>query len=203
MTSLRSAALINVATHAIAVTLAATVMREGTPLVGYRRLDWLAGEPLGWTAGWIAWMICAIALVVMVSLAVRAGGASPRLARTVVLLAVIGASIDMLCDAVWIVLVPSLAAHDVHGFLVAERVLGFIGQVVANGLYSVAVLLCAFSYRRPLVRLLGAGTFVAGLGIVAAGLAGEARWLELATGPTMAFYCAWSLATAFGREGMA
>jgi hypothetical protein len=142
------------------------------------------------------WIVCAIALFVFVSLAVRQREAPPRQARVVVLLALIGAAIDMICDALWIMLIPELAAHDLSAFLLVERLLGALGQIGANGLYSVAVLICALSFKRAAIRWLGIGTFAAGMAMVVAGITGDSQLLMLSTGPTIGFFCAWSVAIA-------
>jgi hypothetical protein len=73
--------------------------------------------------------------------------------------------------------------------------------VVANGLYSVAILLATIALRvRPsvpaLVRALGYATFAAGMAMVAAGFTGDPRHLALATGPTILSFVAWTLGVA-------
>jgi hypothetical protein len=86
-------------------------------------------------------------------------------------------------------------------FLAVERALGAGGVVVANGLYSVAILIATLALRThpavpALVRALGYATFAAGMGMVAAGFSGDARQLALATGPTILCFMAWTLGVA-------
>jgi hypothetical protein len=195
-TPLRVTAAINVVVHAAGLALAATEMRKGTPLAGWERMPWLAGDPFAWTLGWVVWMACAIALVAFVFAAARASDAPPRTARWIVLLAVVGAGIDMVCDALWIVWIPGLAAEDPALFVTVERALGALGQIGANGLYSIAVLMCAMQFERWIIRLPGMGTFAAGMAMVAAGIVGSADLLAIATGPTIGLFCAWSIAVA-------
>jgi hypothetical protein len=102
------------------------------------------------------------------------------------------------------VALPSLAAarpSDQSAFLVWERASSLGGAVVANGLYSIAILMAALALRRcpgmPAHALwLGAATFLAGMLMVAAGLTGDPRHLELATGPTIGAFLLWTVVVA-------
>ena len=73
--------------------------------------------------------------------------------------------------------------------------------MVANGLYSVAILLATLGLRvRPevpaLVRGLGYATFAAGMLMVAAGFTGDPRHLKIATGATILPFMAWTIGVA-------
>jgi hypothetical protein len=86
-------------------------------------------------------------------------------------------------------------------FLAFEQAAGAGGLIVANGLYSVAVLLIARALRRRLPALafaLGIATFLAGMLMVAAGFTADLRLLPVATGATFAAFLAWVVAVTRG-----
>jgi len=203
MRTLTLTAWLNVGLHLLGLALAVTGMRPGTPLVpAAERAAYLAGRPLGWSLGWAAWMLCALALVAFLAALARAVPEAGAILGPAVMLAAAGAAIDLLCDTLYITVLPDLA-QDGPGrlFLAVERALGAGGVVVANGLYSVAILLATIALRvRPSVpgrvRALGYATFAAGMLMVAAGFTGEPRQLALATGPTIACFMAWTLGVA-------
>jgi hypothetical protein len=196
-------AWLNVGLHVVGLALAVTGMRPGTPLVpAAERAAYLAGRPLLWSLGWTTWMLCALALVAFLAALARAVPEAGAVMGPVVMLAAAGAAIDLLCDALYITVLPDLA-RDGPGrlFLAVERALGVGGVVVANGLYSVAVLLATLALRvRPaapaFVRALGYATFAAGMLMVAAGFTGDPRQLALATGPTILCFMAWTVGVA-------
>ena len=190
--------------HVVALALAVVGMRPGTAIVApAERALYLAGRPLGWALGWAAWMVCALALVAF--LAVLADFAVPAravLLRTAVTLAAAGAAIDLACDTVYITAFPILAEEGPTTlFLAAERALGAVGMVVANGLYSLAILLATLGLRGlpvvpALVHWLGYLTFAGGMLMVAAGFTGDPRQLEIATGLAIAPFLAWTVGVA-------
>jgi hypothetical protein len=192
--------------HAAGLTLAATVMRPGTPLAGVEaRTRWLAGHPLGWSLGWAVWILCALSLVAL--LAALDDRLAPRstAGTTAVAMAAAGAAVDIFCDALWIGVVPSLAAQGPDRvFLAAERALAVGGTVAANGLYSCAVLVFTALLPRTvewrLARLLGLVTALAGFGLCAAGLSGQAYLLALFSGLTIGAFVAWAIALARSAE---
>jgi hypothetical protein len=211
---LKRAAFANIVVHALGLAAAALLLKPGTPLVPQaHRLAWLAGRPWQWMAGWAIWILCALAMGIFATLLGRAARPrEPGLARTLIKLAVIaawiGATLDVVCDVAWMTL-PGLAARAhaadapdwaLEAFLGVERNLGAAGQIGANGLYSLSVLLLSLAIPARPVRLLGAATFVAGMGIVAAGVADSPRLLMLSTGPTIGLFCVWTAAAAMAVE---
>jgi hypothetical protein len=190
----------SVAFHVAGLGLAVVGMRPGTPLVpaGERAL-YLAGRPLAWCLGWAAWMVCALALVAFLAVLAQVLPQASAMLATAVMLAAAGAAIDLTCDTLFIVLLPGLAAGGPTPlFLVVERALGAGGVVVANGLYSAAILLATIGLRAEpgvpaLVRGLGYATFAAGMLMVAAGFTGDPRQLEVATGLTIVPFLAWTV----------
>lgn len=196
-------AWLSVASHVVGLALAVVGMRPGTPLVpAVERASYLAGRPLAWSLGWAAWMICALALVAFLAVLAHVAPPASPLLTLAVPLAAAGAAIDLLCDTLFITVLPGLAAAGPTPlFFAFERALGAGGVVVANGLYSVAILLATLGLRAvpavpALVRLLGYGTFAAGMLMVVAGFTGDPRQLEIATGLTIAPFLAWTLGVA-------
>lgn len=194
--ALRALAWINVATHLAGLAFAAAAIRPGTPAApAVERAAYLAAQPLGWTLGWAMWMACALALVAF--LAVIAAIRPSVAAQVAVALAAAGAAVDLMCDAVYITLLPDLAAAGPTPlFLAAERTLAVAGQVAANGLYSIAVLLVTLeaARRNRLALVLGAGTFAAGMGMVGAGFSGDPTALAISAGATIVCFGGWTLA---------
>jgi hypothetical protein len=196
MTALRTAAWTNVGLHVVGLVLAAATMKPGTPAAPLlERIRYLAARPAGWTAGWLVWILCALALVAFMLLLARAHP-SPS-ATAAATLAIVGAVIDVTCDLTYILVLPGRAAGDVSRFLLFERHLGTASLAGANGLYSLAVLVATLGLpaSATLTRGLGVLTFVAGLVLAGAGLTGDPRHVMVGTALTIPFFLAWSLAS--------
>jgi hypothetical protein len=192
---------INVALHVAGLGLAAIWMRPGTPAVApAARLEYLERAPLGWALGWATWMLCAVALLAFVVQVVDRAPGSGVVGRLAVALCTAGLAVDLTCDAVYIVVVPRLAAaaDATELFLAFERMASVGGLVVANGSYSVSVLLVTATIRAPgrWIAALGIGTWAAGMAMVTAGFLQSPRLVELSTGPTIVSFCAWAWAVA-------
>jgi hypothetical protein len=87
-------------------------------------------------------------------------------------------------------------------FVAVERTTGIASLVVANGAYSVAVVLVSASLRRNKgVRAIavGLGYAVGGAGLVlaVAGFTGSARHAAWATLPAIGLYCVWTVLVAW------
>ena len=189
-------AALNVALHLAGLVAAVRLIRPGTPLVSLEaRRAYLVTQAPAWSAGWGVWMLCALAVVAFFAVLAHAEHGAP-LAAPGVLLATAGASIDLLCDALQVTLLPSLAAgSDMDLFLAWERALRAGGSVVANGLYSLAVLLMtATRWRRASVRTTGLVTIAAGGCMLVGGLMSDLRLIEWSTGPTILGFMLWTLA---------
>jgi hypothetical protein len=203
--SLTGLAWVNVALHVVALVLAVVGMRPGTPLVPLpERLHYLARAPLGWTAGWVAWMFCAVVLVAFLAAVTRRLGERAFLARLGLTVAVVGAAFDLFCDAVYVLVFPMLASGTPVPeslFVVLERITGIASLVIANGAYSVAILLVTLELQaRPDLTpfTVEVGYAVAGFGflLAAAGFTGVPWHVEWATGPTIGLFCVWVLLVA-------
>ena len=192
--------------HAAGLALAATAMQPGTILAGAEeRTRWLAARPPGWSVGWSVWILCALSLVALLAALNERLALRGSLGTVAVGVAAAGAAVDILCDALWIGVVPELAAQGPDRlFLAAERALSVSGTVTANGLYSIAVGVFAALLPRDaawrLSRLMGAVTALAGLGLCAAGLSGHAYALALFSGLTISAFIAWAIALALAVE---
>jgi len=195
MTTLRTAAWINVGLHVAGLVFAAATLKPGTPAAPLlERIQYLAARPAGWTAGWLVWILCALALVAFMLLLARVQAAP--LTTAAAMLAGAGALVDVICDLAYIVVLPARAAGDVSSFLVFERRLGTASLTGANGLYSLSVLVATLGLPAGarLTRGLGLLTFVAGLVLAGAGLTGDARHVMVGTALTIPLFLAWSLA---------
>jgi hypothetical protein len=195
----------NVLLHVVALALAAVGMSPGSPLVPLpERLTYLAAAPPGWALGWACWMLCTLVLVGFLALVPGRLPGDGDLARLGVLIAVAGAGFDLFCDSVYIVVLPMLASRQPPPetlFLTVERVTGIGSLVVANGAYSVAVLLVSVALRGckgvgGLAVGIGYAVGASGLVLAAAGFTGSARHAQWATPPTIGLFCVWAVLVA-------
>jgi hypothetical protein len=179
----------NVTFHLVGLVFGATVMRPGSiaePLAA--RSAHLATHPLGWQLGWGVWMLSALTFVAFMEQVTRLDPA----ARLALVLGAMGASVDLLCDSLQMLVLPMTAPGD--AFLAWERLANAGGLVVANGLYSVAVLVATLALPGRMARMAraaGVCTFLAGMFMVAGGLADSASLVVFSAGPTILAYCAW------------
>src|SRR5688500_18974262 len=140
-------------------------------------------------------MACALALVAFLAL-IAAIRPSPA-AQVAVALCGAGAAVDLICDAVYIAVLPDIAvAGPTPLFLAAERALAVAGQVAANGLYSIAALLVTLSAGGGdrFVLAFGLATFTAGMAMAGAGFSGNPTALATSAGATIIAFCGWALA---------
>jgi hypothetical protein len=195
----------NVLAHLAALALAAIGMAPGTPLAPLaERLDYLAGGPIGWTLGWVCWMLCAVLLVTFLAVVVHRLGADADLARLGLTIAVAGAAFDLFCDSVFIVVLPMIASWQPPSeplFLAIERLTSLGSLVIANGSYSIAVLLITRALQcrgvtAPGTTMLGYAVGVGGLLLAAAGFTAVPWHAQWATPPTILLFCAWVILVA-------
>lgn len=197
---LRAAAWANAFVHVLGLMLAAAWMRPGTPAAPLLdRMVYLAARPLGWTAGWLVWIACAVALVGFMVLLARD---LPSLwTRRAAALALAGAILDITCDVVFVWVLPARATGSVSEFVAFERRLNTVSLTGANGLYTLAVLLATFALPRlwTTARALGILTFASGVLLGAAGLTGDPRHVMAGTALTIPFFLAWTWAVSSRR----
>ena len=165
-------------------------------------MTFLATAPSSWRLGWTIWMLCAVTFVRFVAVGRPHPAAGSLLGRLAFSLAVLGAALDLVCDAAQGFYLPSLAAAgSIPRFLPVERVLLVGGTVVANAMYSVATILLTAAIRalRPVpwpVVAAGAGAFLGGVLMAIAGLQASAAMVAWTTGPTILLLCLWALGLA-------
>ncbi len=200
--SLLALAWLNVVLHVLALALAAVGMRPGSPLVPLEeRLAYLAGAPLGWTLGWVAWMFCAAALIAFLATLAQQLGAPAQLG---LMIAVAGAAFDLCCDCLYILVFPMLASAQPEAlFLVVERATGIASLVIANGAYAVAILLLTVAMHGWARSTRAVGYLVAGGGLLlaGAGFTGVPWHAEWATPPTIGLFCLLVLLVAYEPAG--
>lgn len=193
----------NVGLHILGLAVAWVGMRPGSVLMPLEeRTAYLAGDPPAWAWGWGIWMACTLLLVAYLAALRRLIPDRPVAAEIALLFAAAGMAADLLCDVVQIRVLPLVAAAGPEQrtlFLAVERLAFTGGATVANGLYTAAVLLMTLSLRgqvRPLARLAGWATFVAGSAMVVSGLLPSPELLQASTGPTIGFYSLWTVLVA-------
>jgi hypothetical protein len=192
MMRLRQAAVANVTVHLVGLACA-LLMRPGTALFSLEaRMRFLGEAPIGWEIGWGVWMLCALALGgFFVLLAESLPPATRRAALTCVGAAI---AVDLFCDAAQMAVLPLAARGDPGLFVIVERLAGIGGTLVANGLYTLATVLAAWSLRRP---LLAVAVGVAGAAMCIGGVLDAPRIIELSTGPTIVLFCLFTVRAAW------
>jgi hypothetical protein len=191
----------NVAAHVVGLIVAWWGLRPGSlvlPLAA--RMGYLAAGSPAWRWGWAVWMLCALLLVAFVAILRRQIPGDPPAADLAVLLTTAGMAVDLLCDTLQIQALPLAARAGPGLFLVLERVACFGGLTVANGLYTIGVLLLNAGLRGavgPAARFAGWATVVAGFALAVEGIAPSAALLAAATGATLGFYCLWTVLVAY------
>ena len=198
-------AWMNVVLHVLALILAFIGIRPGSPLVALsERLSYLASYPPGWSLGWLTWMFCTLALVAFFAALAHHLPEQQPLPQLVVVLAAAGGAVDLFCDAVYITVLPMLAAQSPPSeptFLAFERAANAGGLIVANGLYAIGTLLLTLCLQQRLERprwatLVGCAVFGFGMILVMAGFLNDPRLAALGSGPTIGFYCLWTILVA-------
>jgi hypothetical protein len=196
-------ALVNVAVHILGLCFALFGMRPGSPLSPFpQRMEYLAHRPLGWSLGWGVWMLCDFALVAFIFQAARR--IRNDLAFLAVGLALVGTAIDLSCDALFIAVLPRLAARPSGNediFLSAERMINTVSLVMANGLITLSTAtmtaaLCNYLRAVPYITGLGLAILLFGLSLSAAGFMSDPWLAEWMTGPTILSYCVWCVVVA-------
>ncbi len=200
MRVLRLVAALNIALHLAGLVAAFIGLRPGSPAVPLDdRMAYLASRPAAWALGWALWMLCALALLAFLAV-LRGYAERPALASLAVLLGGLGMSVDLLCEIGQITVLPDVASWkppQPAQFVAWERWLGAGGTVVANGLYSLAVVPATAALRRTVASYawaLAFATFGAGMLMVAAGFTGDPRWIEASVGPTILSFVLWCAA---------
>jgi hypothetical protein len=207
-------AIVNVVLHVIALVLSLYGIRPGTRAVELAdRIEYLSGGllgPWGWTLGWLSWMACVPALLRFLILT-RCWIAKSRVWATVaVTLALVGAVFDLSCDLRYIVDIPS-AAWDAHvyapgsprherhtdRFVRIEKSINTVSLVVANGLYSIAILIISFTLPKKTNHWVGVAVAILGLILSASAFVEDSRLTEASAGATILLFCVWVMQVAY------
>jgi hypothetical protein len=191
----------NVVLHATGLAMAWIGLRPGSTLIPLReRMAYLASQPLAWKWGWGIWMLCAVSLVAfMTALRSRLPG-NPVTGKLALIFTIVGMTADLFCDVLQIRTLPVAAAESSRAiFLAFEQLVTIGGLAVANGLYTLGILLmnlCLRDIARTSTLLVGWVAIVSGSALAAAGLVPSALLLQAATGLTIGAYSLWTVLVA-------
>src|SRR5258708_31730217 len=109
-----------------------------------------------------------------------------------------GMGVALLCDVVQIQFLPLAAAGPGLTFVLLERLAFTGGTTVANGLYTMGVVLMTVGLRgsTPATRFAGWATGVSGAVMVLSGLVLSPALVLVSTGPTIGFFSLWTVLVA-------
>ena len=190
----------NVIVHVAGLALAAVAIGPGTPLAPLAdRVAYLSRAPALWTLSWVCWIGCAALLLLFLNAVARQLGDQAELAKLGVVVACVGAAFDLFCDSTYIVVFPLVTALDPFPetlFLILERLTGIGSLIVANGAYSVAILLVTLALKSShhvsaAGVNLGFAVVAAGLLLAGAGYSGVPWHAKWATPPCIGLFCLW------------
>lgn len=196
----------NVALHAAGLLVAWFAMQPGSVVVPVsERMAYLATRPAGWSVGWGIWMLCTLLLIAFLAVLRQRLPAGPSvLPGLALLLTATGMAVDLLCDVIQIQVLPGLAGGSPDLFLAFERLAFTGGMTVANGLYTMGVLLMNVRLRGLVsspALLAGWATAAAGFALAVAGFAPSAELLQVSTGTTIVTYSLWAVLVARDLQG--
>lgn len=189
----------NAVLHGAGLLAAWLALRHGSVLVPLaERMVYLATAPSSWRWGWAIWMLCSLLLAAFMGVLRRRVPEDPLAAQLAVLFTVAGMAVDLLCDVIQIEVLPAAAASGPAVFLAFERLAFTGGLTVANGLYTLGVLLMnsVLPKRGKATRLVGWATVLSGFALAAAGVFPAAALLQGATGATIGCFSLWAVLAA-------
>jgi len=195
---------VNVALHAAGLAAAWFGLRPGSAVFAplAERMAYLAHRPAAWVWGWGIWMLCALVLVAFMAALRRQLPGDPLAGQLALAFSSAGMAVDLLCEVVQIQVLPVAAAAGPSQpdlFRAFERLAFTGGVTVANGLYTIGILLmshCLRGIARTPARLAGWVTVISGLALAATGLDLWPALLQALTGLTIASYCLWTVLVA-------
>lgn len=196
-------AWLNVAAHVLGLGFAWVYLRHGTVLAPLAdRMTYLSEAPAGWALGWGIWMACALLLVaylfVLRQLLPERSGRS----EIALVAAAAGMGVDLSCDLFQMAFLPLAAVEGQAPLFGRLSVLTFVGgATVANGLYTLAVLLMERSLETAgrtdtAIRVSGYGTVLFGFLMAAAGILLSPRLFQISTAPTIVGFSFWAVLVA-------
>ncbi len=191
--ALATRAWINALLHGVGLIAMAAWIKPGSLAFPVdERIRYLVDAPAPWVLSWVLWALAAVSMAWLThGLASRIGGAAAWSAFGVSLSAAI---VDISCDCLWI---DSAAVPDsLFDFEIQQAVAFFGGACVANGLYTLGVVLLLRALAPPfksIVGWLGWGVVLAGFSICVVAVTGPLLLIEAATGLTLLGYPVWTL----------
>ena len=197
-------AWLNVALHVAGLAFAAFGMRP--EMAGQKLEEYLRWPPIGWTFGWLTWMLCAGALIVFLANVVSRLPLAASLARLGLTFAVVGLGFDLLCDLVYIFVLPDFASgHTPYVFRAVQRTADFASLFIANGCYSIGILLIARDMHyehavRPVTTAVGHLVAAGGILLAATVFPDKPVFTALAAAPTIGLFCVWAVLVARDLE---
>jgi hypothetical protein len=175
-------------------------LRPGSTIIPLAdRMAYLASQPPAWKWGWGLWMLCALALVAYIAVLRRQLPGDPLAARLALKFTTAGMLVDLSCDVLQMEMLPLAASLGSSVFLGYERLAFTGGLTIANGLYTVGLLLMNLSLRgiaRAPARIVGWVAVVSGFALAATGLVPSPLLLQTATGLTIGAYSLWTVLVA-------
>jgi hypothetical protein len=168
------------------------------------RLSFIVDHRVLWVRGWLTWTAAAIAIVYFY----MTFSSTHRLGRLAVLLAAAAIATDLSAQAIEIGVLPPIAARIIGSnggvdlFVALHRTAVMLSGYVANGLYSLAALILAWSARRvyPLgVSFAGIATACAGFALSAAALVDSAAGMFWTNVFLIPFLLLWLAGVAISR----
>ena len=201
--ALLALAWLNVALHALGLVMAWIGLRPGSTIIPLAdRMAYLASQPPAWKWGWGIWMLCAVVLVAfMTALRSRLPG-NPVTGKLALIFTIVGMTADLFCDVLQIRTLPVAAAAGSSRpaiFLAFEQLVTIGGLAVANGLYTLGVLLmnlCLRDIARTATLLVGWVAVISGFALAATGFVSSPALLQAATGLTIGAYSLWTVLVA-------
>ena len=214
---LRTAAWVAFGLHLAAALALAIVIRLGletSPDLA-RRLRFLSDHTTLWIGGWLIWNAAALSILyfyVTFAAAHVADGAAPGALNYAVMLGTAAIAVDLGAEAIEMGVLPGLAGHVLGGgdaalFHGLHRAAVMLTGYLANGLYSLAALVVAWTTRRAYPRWVwtaAIGVGISGLALSGMSLAESVAGMTWATAGLMACILVWQagVARTAGRRAM-
>jgi hypothetical protein len=200
------AAMLAFVTHALAGALLALVLRHGLasePDLA-ARVSFVASHAWAWRLSWLAWSAAALAIFLLSVRLARAqlGSARSAVVAAAPLLVACAVAADLSGQVQAIVLLPEHAqAAEPARFASIERLVTLLSGVLANGLYTLGIVLLAWGARDWLPRWASLAAAVVGVsgaalsGSAGAGFAQGVFWSTAALMPALLAWL-WAMARA-------
>ncbi|MCC6573307.1 MAG: hypothetical protein IT462_05890 [Planctomycetes bacterium] len=195
----------------------------GSLAAGAERVKYLAGAGIGWDISWGLWMLCSLTVVSFMAVLSRTPPVRNSVTYLASLLAGAGCAVDLVCDVIYIVVLPGLTGGDGGDrpgregrerpgregagraasalFMAFEKLAISGGMVVATGLYGLAVWLMTRQLAKngvasPATSVIGFLTLAGSGVLVYGGFAMNADVMKYAFVPVVLLFISWTLSVA-------